>query len=84
MVKPRQTVGINRRTHFAPTALLRPARSPASVAESDGSLSIAFMIRARWTWRMGAVCERARRWTCYSSDGVRERRTIRVDMAKPG
>lgn len=32
---PARPSALNRRTHFAPTALVRPARSPASVAESD-------------------------------------------------
>ena len=50
---------LKRRTHFAPTALLRPTSTPAAVAERSGSSSIAAMMRARCTCRAGAVCERA-------------------------
>jgi hypothetical protein len=84
MVKPRQTVGIEPAHPLRADSIAETGPEPGLgggerwIAQhrvhDPGTLDLA----------NGAVCERARRWTCYSSDGVRERKAIRVDMAKPG
>lgn len=78
---PARPSSLKRPVHLAPTALLSPARTPASVAERSGSSITPAMMRARCTRRIGTVYERTRRRISCSSSRAIGRNVTRFDMA---
>ncbi len=81
---PASPCSLNRLTHVTPmTSLLYPARRPAADAASFGSSSIAAIICARCTWRIGFVRDAARRRISAVSSVVNCLNRIRFGILPP-
>jgi hypothetical protein len=84
IVKPRQTVGIEPASPIRADGIAETGPEPGLSGGEQWVAQHRSNDPGTPHLANGSVCERASPWTCCSSDGVRERKTTRVDVAKPG